>query len=136
MFNNQLMIHMKKVMLTVAGMLFMGIVAVQAQSQDTTALPRQDTTATPTTPETDPQQPEKEQQEGSYMLRDMTALQASEIPSTLRETLTADSQYKGWEDPTTKIYSNKTSDLYVVQIMDGTQTKTYRFDRNGKPIEQ
>lgn len=121
---------MKKVMLTLAGMLFIGIVALQAQSQDTTVLPRQDTTVAPT-PE--PEQPE--QQEGSYMLRDMTALQASEIPSTLRETLQGDSQYKGWDDPTTKIYRNRTSDLFVVQIMDGTETKTHRFDRNGKPID-
>lgn len=70
------------------------------------------------------------------MLRDMTALQASEIPATLRETLQGNSQYRGWDDPTTKIYRNRTSDLFVVQIMDGTQTKSYRFDRNGKPIEQ
>jgi hypothetical protein len=131
------MIVMKKVMMTIAGMLFIGVVAVQAQSQDTTTLPRQDTTVVPepapTTPET---QPEQEKQEGSYMLRDMTALQASEIPATLRESLQSNSQYKGWDDPTTKIYRNKTSDLYVVQIMDGTETKSYRFDRNGKPIEK
>ena len=126
---------MKKVMLTMAGMLFIGVVAVQAQSQDTTVLPRQDTTVVPEPAPTPEPQPEPEKQEGSYMLRDMTALQASEIPSTLRETLTANSQYKGWDDPTTKIYRNKTSDLFVVQIMDGTETKSYRFDKNGKPIE-
>lgn len=126
---------MKKVMMTMAGMLFIGVVAVQAQSQDTTVLPRQDTTVLPEpAPQPEPQQPERK--EGSYMLRDMTALQASEVPAALRETLTTGSDYKGWDDPTTKIYRNKTSDLFVVQIMDGTQTKTYRFDKNGKPIEE
>jgi hypothetical protein len=132
------MIIMKKVMLTMAGMLFIGIVAVQAQSQDTTITPtpqRDTTVAPPEQPQPDPQQPEQ-QREGSYMLRDMTVLSASEIPATLRETLQAGTDYKGWDDPTTKIYRNKTSDLYVVQIMDGTQTKTYRFDKNGKPIEE
>ena len=128
---------MKKVMLTMAGMLFMGIVAVQAQSQDTTIAPtpqRDTTVAPPEQPQPEPQQPEK--REGSYMLRDMTALSASEIPAPLRETLQAGPEYKGWDDPTTKIYRNQTSDLFVVQIMDGTQTKSYRFDKNGKPIEE
>ncbi len=126
---------MKKVMLMMAGMLFTGIVAVQAQSQDTTVAPLQrDTTVTPTqTPEQQQQQPEKK--EGSYQLRDMSAIQLSEVPSSLRETLQGNSEYKGWEDPTTKIYSNKTNDEYVVQIMDGTETKSFRFDKNGKRID-
>jgi hypothetical protein len=131
------MIIMKKVMLMMVGMLFIGIIAVQAQSQDTTVAPQQrDTTVTPpqTTPEEqDQQQPEK--QEGSYQLRDMTVLQLSEIPSALRETLQGNTEYKGWDDPTTKIYTNKTNDEFVVQIMDGTETKTFRFDKNGKKVE-
>jgi hypothetical protein len=95
---------------------------------------QRDTTVTPTqTPEQQQQQPEKK--EGSYQLRDMTALQLSEVPSSLRETLQGNSEYKGWEDPTTKIYTNKTSDEFVVQIMDGTETKTFRFDKNGKRID-
>jgi hypothetical protein len=127
------MIIMKKGMLMMVGMLFIGIVAVQAQLQDTTVAPQRDTTMTPTqTP--DPQQPE--QQEGSYQLRDMTAVQTSEIPAALRETLQGGTDYKGWDDPTTKIYRSRNSDLFVVQIMDGTETKTFRFDRDGKPIEE
>ena len=117
-----------------AGMLFAGTIAVQAQSQDTTVAPIQrDTTVTPTPTPEEEQQPE--QKEGSYQLRDMTALQLSEIPSALRETLQGDTKYKGWDDPTTKIYTNKTKDEFAVQIMDGTETKTYRFDKNGKPID-
>jgi hypothetical protein len=65
----------------------------------------------------------------------MTVLQLSEIPSALRESLQGNSEYKGWDDPTTKIYTNNTKDEYVVQIMDGTETKTFRFDKDGKPIE-
>jgi hypothetical protein len=125
---------MKKVMLTIAGMLFIGVVALQAQSQDTTVLPRRDTTVTPELPQQPPAEPEQE--EGSQMLRDMTTLSASEIPAALRETLQAGPEYKGWDDPTTKIYRNKTGDQFVVQIMDGTETKSYKFDRNGKPIEE
>jgi len=105
-----------------AGALFMGTVAVQAQ--DTTSFKRSDSTSL--------QQPTS-QEPGSTKLKDMTALKSTEIPAALRETLQAP-QYKGWDASTTKIYRNQTSDLYVVQIQDGTMTKTYRFDKDGKPI--
>jgi hypothetical protein len=113
---------MKKIMMIASAMLLGGIVAVQAQ--DTTSFKKQDTTSL--------QQPSQAQQP-STQLKDMTALQPTEIPANLRETLQG-SQYKGWDASTSKIYRNQTSDLYVVQIQDGTMTKTYRFDKNGKPI--
>ena len=118
---------MKKIMMIAAGALFMGTVAVQAQ--DTTSFKRSDSTSMqqPT------QQPTQTQQPGTTTLRDMTALKSTEIPANLRETLQGPS-YKGWDASTSKIYRNQTSDLYVVQIQDGTMTKTYRFDKEGKPI--
>lgn len=112
---------MKKLVMIVAGMLFVSVVAVQAQEE------KKDSTSV-----TQQQQP-TEQQPGSIKLKDMTVLQSTEIPATLRETLQAP-QYKGWDAATSKIYRNQTSDLYVVQIQDGTMTKTYRFDKEGKPI--
>jgi hypothetical protein len=112
---------MKKIMVIATAMLLGGIVAVQAQ--DTTSFKKQDSTNL--------QQPS--QQQPSTQLKDMTVLQSTEIPASLRETLQAP-QYKGWDASTSKIYRNQTSDLYVVQIQDGTMTKTYRFDKNGKPI--
>jgi hypothetical protein len=112
---------MKKLVMIAAGMLFMGVVAVQAQ--DTTSYKKSDSTGL--------QQPT--QRPGSVQLRDMTSLKSTEIPAALRETLQAP-QYKGWDAATSKIYRNQTSDLYVVQIQDGTMTKTYRFDKEGKPI--
>ena len=113
---------MKKMLVIASAMLLGGIVAVQAQ--DTTSYKKQDSTNV--------QQPSM-QQEPSTNLKDMTALKSTEIPANLRETLQAP-QYKGWDASTTKIYRNQTSDLYVVQIQDGTMTKTYRFDKDGKPI--
>jgi hypothetical protein len=115
---------MKKIMIIAASMLIGGVVAVQAQ--DTTSFKKRDSTGVQ---QTQPQQ----QQPGAIQLRDMTALKSTEIPAALRETLQAP-QYKGWDDATSKIYRNQTSDLYVVQIQDGTMTKSYRFDKNGKPI--
>lgn len=115
---------MKKIMMIAAGALFMGSAAVYAQ--DSTSFKRSDSTSL--------EQPtQTRQQPASTQLKDMTALKSTEIPATLRETLQAPT-YKGWDASTTKIYRNQTSDLYVVQIQDGTMTKTYRFDQNGKPI--
>jgi hypothetical protein len=113
---------MKKIMMIASAMLLGGIVAVQAQ--DTTSYKKQDSTSSQST---------MQQQEPSSQLKDMTTLKSTEIPANLRETLQAP-QYKGWDASTSKIYRNQTSDLYVVQIQDGTMTKTYRFDKEGKPI--
>ncbi len=107
-----------------AGALFVGASAVYAQEpvkKDSIGLTQQ------TPVQTQPQEP------GSIKLKDMTALKSTEIPASLRETLQG-AQYKGWDASTSKIYRNQTSDLYVVQITDGTMTKTYRFDKQGKPI--
>lgn len=112
---------MKKLVMIAAGMLFVSVVAVQAQ--DTTSFKRKDSSSVSQEP----------QQQQSIRLKDMTVLQSTEIPAALRETLQAP-QYKGWDAATSKIYRNQTSDLYVVQIQDGTMTKTYRFDKDGKPI--
>ena len=112
-----------------AGMLFVGAAAVQAQ--DTTSFKRKDSTSISTEQPT--QQTPTQTQPKTMQLRDMTALKSTEVPASLRETLQAP-QYKGWDATTSKIYRNQTSDLFVVQIMDGTSTKTYRFDKDGKPI--
>ncbi len=113
---------MIKIMMIASAMLLGGVVAVQAQ--DTTSYKKQDTTSF--------QQPA---QQPSAQLKDMTALKSTEIPANLRESLQAP-QYTGWDASTSKIYRNQTSDLYVVQIQDGTMTKTYRFDKNGKAINE
>ncbi|HMJ71607.1 MAG TPA: hypothetical protein VK508_22080 [Cyclobacteriaceae bacterium] len=113
---------MKKLVMIVAGMLFVSVVAVQAQ--DTTSFKRSDSTSV------SEQQPAQQE---SIKLKDMTVVKSTEVPATLRETLQG-AQYKGWDASTSKIYRNQTSDLFVVQIQDGTMTKTYRFDKDGKPI--
>ncbi|HZY79496.1 MAG TPA: hypothetical protein VFE50_08235 [Cyclobacteriaceae bacterium] len=112
---------MKKIGMIAAAALFASAFAVQAQ--DTTSFKRQDSSSVS-------QQPEQQQ---SIRLKDMTVVKSTEVPASLRETLQGP-QYKGWDAATTKIYRNQTSDLYVVQIQDGTMTKTYRFDKDGKPI--
>jgi hypothetical protein len=71
--------------------------------------------------------------------KDMVRVQPSEIPASLRKTL-EDPMYAGWENST--IYRNKSNNEYVVEIKNTTgtssssasATKTYRFDKNGKPV--
>jgi len=103
---------MKKLMLTIAAVFCLSAVAVHAQ---------------------DPQKKDTTQQSQNFR-EDMTVIQSSEIPETLRTTL-QDAQYAGWETGT--IYTSKAKDSYVVEIKDATtnKSKTFRFDANGKPIE-
>jgi hypothetical protein len=64
----------------------------------------------------------------------MVMVQPSEIPVALKETLN-DDQYKGWE--TGKLYRHESTDEYVL-VMDektaGEGQQTYRFDKDGKMI--
>jgi len=88
-----------------------------------------------------PQQPQRQQtvqpsrsqssQESNYQ-RDMTKIQSSEVPQSLRSTLQG-AEYKGWENGT--VYRSKTNDGYLIEINDGANAKTYRFDKSGKRLQ-
>jgi hypothetical protein len=118
---------MKKLMLTCAGMLLIGLAAVNAQvTQDTTRTPVQ---------QGDPavsQPPAQDQTQGqANYQRDLEQVKSSDVPASLRSTLQG-SEYRGWEDG--MIYRNKSDNSYQVEIGEGTSKKTYRFDRNGKRV--
>jgi hypothetical protein len=87
---------MKKVMLTIAGMLMIGMAAVNAQVDTTRA-------KTPTY-ELNNQVPK------SYVL-----VTSDEIPATLKTTL-QESEYYGWEKGS--FYQNKGTNEYLVRIGD------------------
>ena len=63
----------------------------------------------------------------------MIVIPSTEIPASLRGTLQG-TQYKGWENGT--IYRNQSSDMFMVEVREGNQTKTYRFDQNGKASQR
>ena len=63
-------------------------------------------------------------------LRDMVKISESEIPTSMVNALKG-SDYKG-ESKT--FYKSKEGDEYAVEIKDGNTTHTYRFDKQGKPI--
>jgi hypothetical protein len=150
---------MKKVMLIMAGSLLMGIAAFA--QQDTTRSSTQGSQTSPTSPTVQPPttQPYPQQGTNQYRREDMTVIQHDRLPSSLRETL-GGTQYRGWENST--IYQNPTTGDYYLEMQrnnsgvpptGGTDTRTsptspttgtqnqtgnmtiYRFDRNGKAIE-
>lgn len=116
---------MKKLMLTLAGLMLISILTVDAQSMDTIPSRKKDTLR---------QEANKYQHsQESYNLRDMTKINIVDVPAALHQTLQAP-EYKGWDNETSTIYKSKTGNLYVVEIRDGNKTKVYHFDSDGKPI--
>ena len=104
---------MKKLMLTLAALLFVSVVALQAQVQDTTS-------ASPS-----------QGYSPALNYDDMEAVTSTDVPASLRSTLQG-SEYKGWEEG--KVYRHKTSSDYVVVIGD-ENAKVYRFNSEGKRVE-
>jgi hypothetical protein len=114
---------MKKVAMTIAGMLFVGTAAVFAQSDSSKSTMPSD-------------QPSRQQPAGQsqYRTSDRITVPADQVPSSLRQTLQG-SQYKGWE--TVPLYQDRTTQEYYFELPDktgGTTKQLYRFDRNGKAI--
>ena len=112
---------MKKLMLLCASFMLVGAIAVNAQSSDTTKRPAKAPTTQP------PQQSNQMTQK-----KDLVKVQTAEVPASLRKTL-EDPMYVGWENST--IWRNKTTDEYTIELPSGNTTKTYRFDKTGKPIK-
>ncbi len=105
----------------------MVIAAFAANAQDTTKLDH------PPPVQQDQTTPQNQvQKDQANFKKDMIVIPSAEVPASLRSTLQG-SQYKGWENGT--IYRNQTSDMFMVEMRDGNQTKIYRFDQNGKAIK-
>jgi hypothetical protein len=75
-----------------------------------------------------PNQNQNQTQNQNYK-KDMLKVKSNEVPASLKTTLQG-TEYKGWETGT--IYRNQNSDMYLLEGKDG---KTYRFDAQGKKIE-
>lgn len=71
-----------------------------------------------------------------YNIADMTEVQTDEIPSSLRTTL-EESEYEGWKENGTLYRNPSTSEFILVmdKTDDPSQAKTYRFDANGKRVD-
>ncbi|HET6541970.1 MAG TPA: hypothetical protein VFG46_15880 [Chryseolinea sp.] len=122
----KIFIYMKHIKLILAST--MVIAAFAANAQDTTKLK-----VPPPPVQQDQTAPQNQaQKDQANFKKDMIVIPSAQVPASLRSTLQA-SQYKGWESGT--IYRNQTSDMFMVEMRDGNQTKIYRFDQNGKAIK-
>jgi len=116
---------MKPVKLILASMI--ATAAYAANAQDTTKL----TTPQPVPQDQTASQSQVQKDQANFK-KDMVVIPSAEVPASLRSTLQG-SQYKGWENGT--IYRNQSSDMFMVEMRDGDQTRIYRFDQNGKAIK-
>lgn len=64
--------------------------------------------------------------------KDMVVIKAAQLPASVKKTLELE-EYKGWEKAT--IYRNPSSTFYLVEIQEPAKTRTYRFDKNGKRLD-
>jgi hypothetical protein len=116
---------MKLIKLILATTMATAVFAVNAQ--DTTKL------TTPQPVQQDQTAPQNQvQKDRANFKKDMIVIPSAEVPASLRSTLQG-SQYKGWEKGT--IYRNQSSDMFMVEMRDGNETRIYRFDQNGKAVK-
>ena len=104
---------MKRIMLTIVGMLMIGMAAVNAQA---------DTTRTKSS----------ELQMNTQVPKDFVMITSDDVPASLKTTL-QESEYTGWEKGT--LYQNKGTNQYLVRIGTGNDVKAYYFDRYGKRMK-
>ncbi|HEY5749205.1 MAG TPA: hypothetical protein VIU12_24220 [Chryseolinea sp.] len=116
--------NIKNTLSLLAGMFLMSVTVSFAQvATDTTQNVR----------EGNPQMSEPQFEESTNYTKDMVKIKAADVPKPVQQALQS-TEYKGWENAA--IYRSKSSDMYLVEMKDGDKTKTYRFDRNGKPIKE
>lgn len=141
---------MKKVMFALSFMLG-GVVAVNAQ-QD-----QQDTTSIQYRTETQSQYPQDMQSQD----QDRERIQATELPDEVKRTLEGE-EYRGWlisgafkssgsadqsgmesdttsigvpSEPSINATGAEGEEIYIVELKNGAETKTLRFDSNGQKLE-
>lgn len=60
-----------------------------------------------------------------------TEIKYDELPQAVKTTLSGDA-YKSWE--VTKVWHNETKDHYEIEVKNATETKTLKFDKDGKEV--
>jgi hypothetical protein len=115
-----------KTLIMVVGLLFAGVVTdANAQGQ----APNSDTTKNPVT-QIDPE-PKNEPADIHYVA-DMTRIAADELPRVVLDSLKK-LEPVSWEKSV--VYRDKQNKTFLVQVREGGAEKDYRFDREGRRIE-
>jgi hypothetical protein len=109
---------------------FLSIVFCTAALLAQSPAPEPDTTQVPVK-QTDPEikvQP----RDANYTGSDDRRIMPAEIPPAVKRTLESSPEYTGWEKGT--IYKNKSGNKFTIEVTRGDTTRTYRFDKGGKPL--
>jgi hypothetical protein len=69
----------------------------------------------------------------AWSKEDRVVITTNDLPSSLLITL-GDPKYKGWDNST--VYRNRKTNEYMIEIRDGSDTRTYYFDKNGKAVDR
>ena len=126
---------MKKLMLTVAGLLLISTLMVDAQSRDTVTTHKRDNMHKQQGTKYDKNKRSSGMHgQGSTNLRERNKITVTQVPASVRQTLQGP-EYKGWDDQTTMLYRNKAGDRYTVEFHDGNKIKVYHFDSSGNRID-
>lgn len=64
---------------------------------------------------------------------DKVKIKSDELPETVKKSLEAQ-EYKGWL--INAAYHNKAADTYEVELKNGAETKTVKFNKDGKKINE
>ena len=107
--------------------LFIALAAACAQSP----APEPDTLRDPVK-QTDPEG--KVLPQSSNYAEDHQRITAKQIPAGVRQTLESSPTYEGWEKAA--LYKHKSGNLYIIEITKADTTKTYRFDKLGRPVKE
>ena len=121
---------MKKSILILAAALCLSGAAMAQATQSTQPTDSTGSQVNQTPNQNQTQSQNQSQGQNQNYKKDMLKVKSNEVPASLKTTLQG-TEYKGWETGT--IYRNQNSDMYLLEGKDG---KTYRFDAQGKRIEQ
>ena len=127
---------MKKILLTVAGSMFIALAAVHAQERSDTTKTDQPSSEYRTESGTQGETTTVEGKSGTqgqmnWREEDREVVSREDLPDVMITTLEGD-QYAGWEAST--IYRNRTSNDYMLVIDDNGEVKTYYFDKDGRAV--
>ena len=117
---------MKKVLLLLFG-LITAVAAVVAQ----TPAPEPDTLRDPVK-QTDPEP--KTLPPDSRYIDDEVKITPQQLPAAVKQTLESGTSYNGWEKA--NLYKNKNGSIFIIEITKGDTTRTFHFDKLGRPVKQ
>lgn len=62
----------------------------------------------------------------------LIAVSEKEIPNRLKRSLEKNDLYKGWDRR--GVFRDRNTGLYIISIREGSSTRTYGLNENGKPV--